>query len=174
MSVRIFVISDTHFDHANILGFTGLDGQRVRPEFSDVDAMNEAMVTRWNDVVRAGDHVYHLGDVAMHKRGLRFVTRLNGRKRLCRGNHDIFKTRDYLDAGFEEIHGMRVLAGVVLTHCPIHPESLGRFLGNIHGHIHERPAYGPRYVNVSVERVAYTPVLLDEIVAGLRAGQEER
>jgi calcineurin-like phosphoesterase family protein len=166
---RIFVISDTHFDHANILTFTGLDGTRVRPEFASVDEMNEAMVARWNDVVRAGDHVYHLGDVAMAKRGLRFVAGLNGRKRLVRGNHDIFKTRDYLDAGFDEIHGMRVLAGVVMTHCPIHPESLGRFIGNVHGHIHERPSPAGRYANVSVERINYAPVLLDAVVARLRA-----
>ena len=46
--------SDHHFGHANIIGYC------ARP-FSDVDAMNKAMVDRWNDVVGDGDEVWILG-----------------------------------------------------------------------------------------------------------------
>lgn len=33
----------------------------------------------------------------------------------------------------------------------------------VHGHIHERPAFGPNYVNVSVEQTGYAPVLLESL-----------
>ena len=61
----IWVTSDTHFRHANILKFKDSDGNLVRPGFEDVDAMDEHMIERWNSVVKPGDMVYHLGDVVL-------------------------------------------------------------------------------------------------------------
>lgn len=62
----IWLISDTHFNHANILKFTdSRTGLPVRPGFESVDHMNEHMIERWNSVVKPGDIVYHLGDVVM-------------------------------------------------------------------------------------------------------------
>lgn len=167
MVACIWLISDTHFSHENILTFTDEEGELIRPGFANVQEMDEFMVERWNAVVRPSDHVYHLGDVCMKQSQLSIVKRLNGRKRLVRGNHDIFKTRQYITAGFEEIHGVRVFDGLVLTHIPIHEQSLGRFRANVHGHIHDRPSYGPRYVNVSVEAIGYTPVTLEEVRASV-------
>lgn len=165
----IWVISDTHFGHANILTFCGADGARIRPDFDSADEMDEYMVERWNSVVRPGDKVYHLGDVAMRKEHLSIVRRLHGQKRLVRGNHDIFDTRLYIEAGFKEAYGVRVLAGMLLSHFPVHPSSVGRFLGNVHGHIHERPSPDGPYLNVSVEAVAYTPITLEDAAARLGA-----
>jgi len=62
MARDIWVISDTHFDHANILNFTDKVGKPTR-NFADVDEMNETMIANWNSVVKPGDKVYHLGDV---------------------------------------------------------------------------------------------------------------
>lgn len=157
----IWLISDTHFGHANIVTFSGRDGGLLRP-FGTAAEMDETIVERWNAVVRPGDHVYHLGDVAMRKEHLVTVKRLNGRKRLVRGNHDIFDTKHYLACGFQEIHGVRVLDGMVLTHIPIHPGSLGRFRGNVHGHLHDQPSPAGRYLNVCVEQVDYTPITLED------------
>ena len=157
----IWLISDTHFGHFNIIGYCN------RP-FTSVEEMDEIMIQRWNEVVRPSDHVYHLGDVAMKGPGLAFMKRLLGKKRLVRGNHDIFKTRQYLAAGFEEIHGVRVLDKMIMTHIPIHPESLGRFLGNVHGHTHQH-VYGKGYLNVSVEQIDYRPISLEEARKRLEA-----
>lgn len=164
----IFVISDTHFGHANMLTFVGLTGERVR-SFACVEEMDEHIVDRWNATVRPQDHIYHLGDVAMRKTGLAVVKRLNGHKRLVPGNHDIFDVKDYLACGFQKVFGMRVLDNWLMTHIPVHPESLGRFRGNVHGHIHERACFSGRYVNVSVEAVNYTPVALEALVTKLVA-----
>ena len=167
---EIFLISDTHMAHANILKFTHLDGSLTRPGFRDLPHMHSVIMENWCNVVRPQDTVYHLGDVAFHNYGLHLLDSLPGHKRLVRGNHDGMKTREYLTV-FEEIYGVRQLNGYWLTHVPMHPQSLGRAKANIHGHLHTRLVLGPdkspdpRYVNVCVEQINYTPVSLDTIIA---------
>lgn len=162
---NLWLISDTHFGHANILTFKGQNGLPIRGGFHNVHEMDEYMIERWNATVKPCDKIYHLGDLTMH-RDLSSIAsimfRLNGHKRLVRGNHDVAPTKQYLQ-WFDEIYASRVLDRMILTHIPIHPESLGRFKANIHGHIHERKSFGPQYVNVSVEAIDYTPVALETI-----------
>ena len=44
---NIWVISDTHFRHSNILNFIDHNtGKLVRPMFTDVDAMDEHIIER--------------------------------------------------------------------------------------------------------------------------------
>jgi len=55
--------------------------------------MNEALVAGWNDRVRTGDIVYHLGDVAEWRNSDpaqldRLLSRLHGQRQLIFGNHD--------------------------------------------------------------------------------------
>ena len=169
---NIFLVSDTHFGHRNILNFTRQDGTRLRP-FASVEEMDEHMVDRWNSVVRPQDKVYHLGDVAMHRDHIKTVGRCHGHLRLVRGNHDDHAIKHYLEF-FDEVHAVRVLDGMLLSHIPIHPESLGKFLGNVHGHVHNNvPAlhFGPRYYNVSVEVIDYTPVPLEVVKQRLKEQQ---
>ena len=158
---NIFVISDTHFGHANILTFKNPDGSPLR-DFYYIEEMDEHIIQRWNEVVRPCDKVYHLGDVTMDRKDVSVMKRLNGHKRLVRGNHDAAGTREYLKY-IEEIYGCRVLDRMILTHIPIHPDSLERFRGNIHGHIHSRKAPGPKYFNASVEAIDYTPISLEAV-----------
>ena len=174
-----WLISDTHFSHRNIIGFTRQDGSPLRP-FKTVEEMDETLIENWNSVVKPDDVVYHLGDVVINRQALQILSRLNGRKKLIRGNHDIFKTREYLPY-FEEIYGSYKLANYILTHIPIHPESIARWAnGNIHGHLHannvylqksildyvdgEEPELDYRYRCVSIEQINYTPIHLDEII----------
>jgi calcineurin-like phosphoesterase family protein len=169
--VDIWLISDTHFGHANFLTFQDLQGHPVRP-FASCEEMDETMIARWNAVVKPQDHVYHLGDFTLMPatRANVIAKRLNGIKRLVRGNHDKLKSRQYLAMGFHEIHGLKLLFDVWLTHAPIHPLSMGRALGNAHGHIHERVYEGP-YVNCCVERTDYTPIHFER-VRGLLGAKE--
>lgn len=168
---NIFVIADTHFGHRNILSFVDEDGRLIRgSRFKSIEEHDEYMVRMWNETVRPEDHVYHLGDVVINRRSLNICRRLNGKKRLVRGNHDIFKTQEYLDVGFEEIYGVRVFPkhNLIFSHVPLHPKSLeSRAWLNIHGHLHSgkvKDASGkiedPRYRCVSVEHTDYKPVLV--------------
>lgn len=193
-----FVISDTHFGHTNSWEkFKLPNGDPLRP-FTSTEEMDETMVERWNAVVRPQDTVYHLGDVVINKKSLHHVKRLNGKKRLVRGNHDIFKDEDYREVGFESLYGVRVFVDqFILSHIPLHPESVTeRFRVNVHGHLHAgevtrdvicradprtiehefytlRQEIDPRYLCVSVENTDYRPLSFDEVEARIKARWEE-
>lgn len=161
-----FLISDTHFGHTNTWQkFTLSDGSPLRP-FTSTEEMDETMVDNWNRVVRPKDTVYHLGDVVIARRNLETVKRLNGRKILIRGNHDIFRDKDYYEAGFEQIHGVRVFVDqFILSHIPLHPDCVGeRFKRNVHGHLHgNRVTHdNPMYSRV-VDPATYQPQYMDNI-----------
>lgn len=156
-----YVISDTHFGHANILGFKRSDGTPLR-DFATIEEHDEQLIERWNATVRPQDKVYHLGDCVINRRCLPTLGRLNGKKRLVRGNHDIFRTDEYLQY-FDEVYGCRVLDMMILTHIPIHVECLARFKLNIHGHLHSNTLGDNMYFNVSCEQVNHTPISLEEI-----------
>lgn len=167
---NIFFASDHHFNHANILTFKRQDDTPLR-EFRDVSHMNEHLINCHNSVVRSGDKVYFLGDVCMTRNasGLEILARLNGEKILIKGNHDLCKPEQYLNY-FKDIRGSHQFDGMILTHIPIHSESLARWGTNVHGHLHHNVVRMPlsqipdrRYFNVSVERINYTPISLEEV-----------
>lgn len=171
MSRNIWVTSDTHFNHENILNFKDSKGNPVRP-FGSVKEMNEVMVENWNSVVKPGDKVYHLGDVffGLKDEFKKLWPKLNGSKRLIVGNHDDIK---FLSSGgfFQKASMWRVFSefGLLLTHTPQHQSALtGKRNGllNVHGHIHQNPSPDGPYKCVCVEQTNYTPVNLEELKVG--------
>ena len=160
-----WVVSDTHFGHAGVCRFTHLDtGIKIRP-WTDPNEMDEDMVRMWNELVAPNDRVYHLGDVVINRRCLPTLDRLNGKKVLIRGNHDIFKLEEYARY-FEDIRGCKVLSkeGIIMTHIPVHTSQLERWKANVHGHLHSNVLDDPRYINVCVEQIGFKPISLDEIL----------
>lgn len=164
-----FLTADTHFGHKNILTFKGEDGNPIR-DFNSVEEMDEHLVDCWNKVVKPKDTVYHLGDVCINRRALKTVERLNGRKILIKGNHDVFRANEYLEY-FEDIRAYKIFAKhrIICSHIPIHPESLNRWDANFHGHLHANniPFYsesGEKYYCVSVEQNNYEPISLDKML----------
>lgn len=158
---NIFFISDTHFGHGNILNFKDKSDKPVRP-FASVEEMDETLIENWNRVVRPQDKIYHLGDVAIPRRGLECLARCNGDKVLIRGNHDIFRLKDYVKY-FRDIRGYLVLENYLASHIPVHPDSKSRFKKNIHGHLHTNKLDDNFYINVSVEQINFTPISFEEI-----------
>ena len=178
----IWVLSYTHLQHANILTFTDENGEPIRgARFSSVAEMDECMLENWNSVVKPGDKIYHLGDVMMGDKEhfTKFWSRLNGSKRLIVGNHDDIK---FLSSGgfFAKVSMLRLFPefGLMLTHVPIHDQSLYRYpkkddvnswdkpkeeLLNVHGHIHQNPSPPGRYRCVCVEQINYTPINIEEL-----------
>jgi calcineurin-like phosphoesterase family protein len=176
----VFLVSDTHFGHAGVCRFTRNDGvTKLRP-WDDPDEMDEAMIAAWNDRVRPNDKVYHLGDVVINRKALKTLARLNGDKVLIRGNHDIFRDDEYREY-FRELRAYHVMNGMILSHIPIHTESLGRFGVNIHGHLHANrvmkpmpPHYrpdeiDPRYHCVCVEQTPdFAPILFEDVIKRIK------
>lgn len=81
---KIFVTSDTHFNHKNILTYC------PNRKFDSIEAMNNAIVTDWNAKVTTEDTVYFLGDFAMGPKDkhIEFLAQLNGNIKIVPGNHD--------------------------------------------------------------------------------------
>jgi calcineurin-like phosphoesterase family protein len=151
----VFLVSDTHFGHAGVCRFVRNDGvTKLRP-WDDPAEMDEFMIAAWNERVRPNDKVYHLGDVVINRKSLVTLARLNGDKVLIRGNHDIFRDDEYRQY-FRELRAYHVMNGMILSHIPLHPESLGRFGVNIHGHLHANRVMKPRGVNVVTGKVLYS------------------
>ena len=182
----VFLVSDTHFGHAGVCRFLRADGvTKLRP-WDDPNEMDEAMVKIWNERVRPNDKVYHLGDVVINRRCLNILYRLNGDKVLIKGNHDIFKLEDYTQH-FRDIRAYHVMNGMILSHIPVHPESLGRFGVNIHGHLHANRVKKMRGVDVRtgeilysdendvryhcvcVEQTDFAPILLEDVYKRIEA-----
>lgn len=161
---RMFVTADPHFSHEGVCKFLRNDGTKLRPWDNPAD-MDEALVDRWNSVVRAQDRIYVLGDVVFKKQHLPILGRLNGRKVLVKGNHDELPLKSYLPY-FEDIRAIVVKQGYVMTHVPIHPDSLTRWGINIHGHLHANSLNDTRYKCVSVEQTNFTPITIEEALKG--------
>lgn len=172
----VFLISDTHFGHAGVCRFTRDDFTKLRP-WDNTEEMDEAMVKAWNETVKPTDKVYHIGDVVINRKALGIMRRLNGDKVLIRGNHDIFRDDEYRQH-FRELRAYHVMNGMILSHIPLHPESLGRFGVNIHGHLHSNRVmmdngYGgrvidPRYHCVCVEQTDFRPILFEDVLKRIK------
>ena len=159
MSRNVFFMSDPHFGHSKITDGTFIP---KRP-FKDADEMDQAIIDNCNSTVKPEDKLYILGDVAISKKKICLVDQINCRKTLILGNHDIFNTKEYLPY-FDNIRAIRVFDGFIATHIPIHPDSLGRFKYNVHGHTHFNSIIDERYINVCVEKTNYRPIELSEIL----------
>ena len=177
---KTWLYADPHFFHEGVCRFTRYDGSPLRP-WDDAEQMSEDMINSYCELVSPEDRVYFLGDVAMNRRALdKALPRLPGRKVLVKGNHDIDKL-SYYSQYFDDIRACVVKKGFIMTHIPIHPESLARWSVNIHGHLHANVVrkevtvfqddhteteFVPdnRYICVSVEHTDFKPVLLDDIL----------
>jgi calcineurin-like phosphoesterase family protein len=168
---NIWVCADHHLGHSNLIHrFKRPDGSPAR-DFENTHHHDEMIIKNHNDLVKPEDHVYFLGDVVIARVNLKKILRFNGKKRLVRGNHDIFKTREYLDAGFDEIYGVRVFPkhNLIFSHIPLHPSCLqSREWINIHGHLHHNIVLDSnghpdrKYRCVSLEHTDYKPILIME------------
>lgn len=174
-SDNVWLISDTHFNHKNILRFSDGEGRYFRGDlFSSVEEMNETLIENWNSVVKPGDRVYHLGDVFFGDRDhfKSMWPRLNGAKRLIVGNHDDIK---WLSKGgfFGRVEMWRKIPemGMILSHVPLHQSTLNKKTPlNVHGHIHEKLPPSLQHYNVSVERTSYSPVHIEDVRDNWKAG----
>ncbi len=182
----VWLVSDTHFGHEKTCTvFKREDGSPLRP-FASAEEMDEFMVQAWNERVRPTDKVYHLGDVVISRKFLSVLGRLNGDKVLIRGNHDIFRLEDYTEH-FRDVRGYHVMNGLILSHVPVHTDSLARFGANIHGHLHANRVMrargvdtrtgdilyskeiDPRYHCVCVEHTDFAPILFEDVLKRIKA-----
>ena len=149
--------------------------------FQDEFYHDEHIIEQWNKVINKKDLVWILGDVTMETpEHYPQLGRLNGRKKVCLGNHDRPEDVRELLKYVETVAGVVDYKGYVLSHIPVHPNEMSFCRGNIHAHIHENELeecivsdrYGDtglssatlaKYFNVDAQRIGYTPMSMDEI-----------
>jgi calcineurin-like phosphoesterase family protein len=161
-----YFTSDTHFNHKSIIEAC------YRP-FKNVWAMNAHMIKRWNEVVRDGDLVYHLGDFALPNKGdgqeiQEILDGLNGQIYLIRGNHDR-KNMGLFGGKFIKIVDLAYIKlqtgqKVMLCHYPMlswRASHHGSW--HLHGHAHGRMATRRGALDVGVDGNNFHLIGEDEI-----------
>jgi len=179
----IYVTSDQHWDHVNIIKYTGRTEFMNEHEFQEyldcngdenkirdmkiskesLSKMNTVMRMNWNSIVSPEDVVLHLGDFALTGRERLKILRqlLNGTIMLIHGSHDRSK-KQMAEAGFITVEGPMLFDSFIFTHEPLSDSAISKGMINVHGHIHEKKTSGQR-INVCVEHTNYTPIRLEDL-----------
>jgi calcineurin-like phosphoesterase family protein len=160
---KIWFIADTHFGHTNIIRY------EKRP-FASVQEMDEALIRNWNSCVSESDKIFILGDFAFMPGAeiVKTVENLNGYKVLILGNHDRHHSVTWWQkAGFNEVSAYPIIVNefFILSHEPMYVNDNMPY-ANIFGHVHGNPMYtdcSPQSFCVSVERIGYMPIEIEEI-----------
>lgn len=158
----IWLTSDTHFFHRNIISYCN------RP-YADVDEMNEGLIANWNAVVAPDDEVFHLGDFAFgaFTKVASIASRLNGNKHLILGNHDRHTKTAFRDIGLDPTKcfstSYESLGRVLMVHKPPRPEDAEKYDVVLCGHVHSDWVVRGNCINVGVDVWDMAPVDLASI-----------
>lgn len=171
---KIFVTSDQHFNHKNIIKYCD------RP-FSSVEEMNEEMIKKWNAVVSKDDTVFVLGDFFMGRLTEieDILSRLNGHIMLVEGNHDN-DSRIATMTSYGNVKNLGPLfimdyrgVNIVMCHYPIDFDlrnmvsKASKKMIYLYGHVHNLAPKGLDrgcFYHVGVDTNDFTPVDLDSII----------
>ena len=173
---RIWVSSDQHYNHANIIPYC------ARP-FASVDAMNKFMHDAVCRLVAPDDIVYNVGDfmlyggtydrLASEAWDMHRLLDMPGRHIFIMGNHDRGRSREpRLKEAILDAFGMQFR----LVHHPAEAPKDGRY--NLTGHVHGawleyRNEHGALCYNVGVDMHRFEPVLLETLAKYFRKLKEK-
>jgi len=164
--MAVYVISDTHFGHTNILKF--------RDGFDSIEQHDRTITDNILSVCGKRDTLYILGDVCVYKESWKYVEEIASGVEflhICLGNHCNERKgsptlEDYMSV-CKSVFGMKKYKSAWLTHAPIHPDEL-RGKINIHGHVHSNNVGDIRYFNASCENIGYKPVNIATVIEALK------
>ena len=171
--------SDEHYQSPSIIRICN------RP-FSCVEEMNETIISRHNEVVKAGDEVYHLGDIYLGRRsgqnkGLEEARslrrRLNGQHFLIFGNHDeLAKQMPEAFVWSKEIARLRSkglpegVPDIVLCHYAMRTWDMRTHGGwHLYGHSHGNlPEDGSYSFDVGVDCWNFYPISVEQVAEKMK------
>lgn len=180
--MTIWVTSDTHFSHKNIIEYCN------RP-FKDTYHMNETLVKNWNECVKPDDTIIHVGDVCMNSLETidEYMPRLCMGKYsiLCAGNHDQGKRHKLLEKYFDEVYDKPFTVyyhnakAFLIVHNPEDVRDIElldcEYL--LYGHVHDNAPTGydkeTCSFHVGVDTNNYRPVDLDEICRQIDEAEQD-
>jgi len=151
---KLWLSGDQHYGHRNIITYA------KRP-FTDIEEMNETLISNFNSVVSEKDVTIHAGDFCFGNRS-KFVKRLNGRHIFLRGDHD---------TGQQEIFQTGLNGHwLVICHWPLSvwPRShYGAF--HAYAHCHGRFQNIGKSWDIGVDNNNYFPVSEEQFVGIMKA-----
>lgn len=171
--MTVWFTADLHLGHRNII-------EHCHRPWATVEEMDEALIWNWNRLVKPGDSVYVLGDIAMCKldRAVELVSQLQGQKFLIVGNHDKGLTRKKaftdlfvwvkdlycVKIADPEAHGGK--RRIVLCHYAMrtwHCQHYGTW--HLYGHSHGTLPVDPHSLSadVGVDAQGYSPVSYENV-----------
>lgn len=171
-----YVSSDLHFNHDRefIWGPRG---------FKSIEEMNEAIIERFNSIVRPDDDLYLLGDLCLGdlEKGRECISRLNGMIHIVFGNHDT----DRRKLMYAELPNVVELKDVIrldygrfhfyMSHYPtltgnIEKENIHQMECNLFGHTHQRSNFYqdlPFLYHAGVDSHNCMPVSLSTVIGDI-------
>lgn len=181
-----FIISDLHFGHNNIIRYCD------RP-YSSVEEMNSALIENWNNTVSEDSIVFFLGDFSMRTNQYGILNSLKfGKIYWIVGNHDrekkLLKAIEKFELNIEVFRNLTIEVGDKQFYLVHNPMKASNELPSIVGHVHNLYGFLPAgseisdikrvnnerikttktlaqpILNVSVERIGYTPLELAEAI----------
>ena len=160
--------------------------------FTSTEEMCEAIVERWNSVVKDGDFIYNLGDISLSDvdAAIPYLQRLKGHQIWILGNHDTLgKIEKILPAcpriqllGTERTSYATVIKNgkwsFYLSHYPTLTGNREewRKVANLCGHSHTQDKWvdwDKMCYHVEMDAHNCTPVNIDEVVTDIRQHREE-
>lgn len=170
---KVFVTSDLHFNHLNILKYES----ESRP-FKTIEEMNEVLIKNWNSVVSHEDKVYVLGDFFMGQldKIQDILNRLNGKITLIRGNHDTANRIKLYEENGIEVKNLDYISYkgrfFILCHFPNESQEFIRMITEdnsevvwLYGHVHSNTpkGYHNGTYHIGVDTNDLTPISLEQI-----------
>ena len=175
--MTIWFTSDSHFGHDKDFIYQARG-------FNSIQEHDEAIIERWNSVVKPDDTVYHLGDAMMGRNysyGINCLRRLNGTIYIIRGNHDtVTRWEEYEDqwphiviTGWSYVLKRDGYPKLYLCHYPTitscleNDKPLKNQLLSLHGHTHSKKKFefeNPYMYNVALDAHDCYPISIDEVV----------
>ena len=178
---EIFITSDIHFCHNKPFLYEPRN-------FTSIEEMNEAIVERWNEVVKPNDTVYNLGDFAMNDvdAAISYIQRLNGNIIWIAGNHDSsMKIDKILGTCWEQELSYAGYADMLkihkfnfyLSHYPTLTSNMDDIglrhrVISLHGHTHQNTNFlypdNPFIYHVGVDSHNCYPVNIEEVITDIK------
>ncbi len=163
---RIFVTSDLHLDHANIIKYC------KRP-FLNIKDMNKTLIDNWNNTISNKDTVYFLGDLVYGKSSKSinyWLKQLNGKIIFIKGNHDRSNKLKFHETYILKYGGYKFF----LSHEPEQvPKNWDGWAICGHHHNNNLEKYPfidkkNKRINISTELTKFRPVDMDDLIKKIK------
>lgn len=170
---NVFFISDSHFQHKNIIKYCN------RP-FKTVRDMDSTLIKNWNSVVGPDDIVFHGGDFCFGSKTswAYILDSLNGRKYLTAGNHDVNITPDkFIDV--QHMFNIRITGDpeiasdgqrITISHYPMlswyqSHRGAWQMFGHVHGGLSNKGELktSPNQMDIGVDVHDFTPISYETV-----------